>query len=235
MACENASSVRGQSMKIACPDDERLADYLEGRLLDKERFQLEAHISDCAMCLERLAVSSSLLHGGTKGELDTVPQEVTEAAVRLVKRKGSGVADSISEGLKGAVRNLSDKVADFFRFTPWGAWQLQPIRSAKRKVDKNLIVLQQTFKDIETEIEIERIGADRCTIRVVFPEQSPLGTGVRVTLKRGGREIASYLAEKDRAVFEDIPFDRYGLTLAKEGIALGTFAFEITETGCGER
>jgi len=222
-------------MKIACPDDERLADYLEGRLLDKERFQLEAHISDCEMCLERLAVSSNLLHGGTEGELDTVPQEVTEAAVRLVKRKGAGVADAISEGFKGTVRNLSNKVADFFRFTPWGAWQLQPIRSATRKVGQDLIVLQQTFKDIEAEIEIERIGTNKCSISVLFPKQSPLGTGVRVTLKRGDREIASYLAEKDRVVFEDIPFGRYGLTLAKEGTALGTFAFEITETGCGER
>lgn len=222
-------------MKIACPDDERLADYLEDRLLDKERFQLEAHISDCEMCLERLAVSSSLLHGGTEGELDTVPREVTQGAVRLLKREGPGVADSISEGFKGAVRNFSDKVADFFRFTPWGAWQLQPIRSARRKVDKNLIILQQTFRDIETEIEIERIGADQCHIRILFPEPSPIGTGVRVTLKRGDREIASYLAEKNRVVFEDIPFGRYGLTLAKEGTALGTFAFEITETGCGER
>jgi hypothetical protein len=221
-------------MKIACPDDERLADYLEGRLLDKERFQLEAHMSECEVCLERLAVSSSLLDG-TKGELDTVPQAVTEAAVRLVKRKGSGVADAISEGFKGAVRNFSDRVTDFFRFTPWGAWQLQPVRSAKRKVDKNLIVLQQTFKDIETEIEIERIGADQCHIRILFPEKSPAGTGVRVTLKSGDREIASYLAEKDHMVFENIPFGRYGLTLAKEGVALGAFAFEITETGCGER
>ena len=222
-------------MKTPCPDDEMLADYLEGRLLDKERFQLEAHISECEMCLERLAVSSGLLHGGTEGDLDTVPQAVTEAAVRLVKPKGSAKAEAISEGLKGAVRNLSDKVADFFRFTPWGAWQLQPIRSAQKKVDKNLIILQQTFRDMETEIEIERIGADQCHIRIRFPKPSPLGPGVRVTLKRGDREIASYLAEKDRVVFEDIPFGRYGLTLAKEGTPLGTFTFEITETGCGER
>ena len=222
-------------MKIACPDDEMIADYLEGRLMDKDRFQIEKHLSDCTMCLERFVIATSLVHGGAELELDTVPAEVTEAAVRLVQRKRSALPDSLSKTLKGSIRDLSTKVSDFFRFTPWGEWQLQPIRGSKKTLNKDLILLQKSFNDIETEIEIEKIGANKCNIRVVFPKHSRIRRGVRVSLKKGEREISSHLTDTDYVLFEDIPFGRYSLTFAKDGVTLGTYAFEVRETGCGER
>jgi anti-sigma factor RsiW len=43
------------SFVSACPDDETLAAYLDGRLLRIERWRLEAHLAGCGRCVELLA------------------------------------------------------------------------------------------------------------------------------------------------------------------------------------
>ena len=68
-------------MKMTCPDEERLLDYLEGRLSEEDRSRVEEHLSDCERCLEALVVTNGLLRSRDRFELEAVPPEVTEAAV----------------------------------------------------------------------------------------------------------------------------------------------------------
>ena len=91
------------------------------------------------------------------------------------------------------------------------------------------------FKEIETEIEIEKIGAGKAHIRVKFPEAYKPREAIRVTLKKGRREIASYLLDGAYVLFENIPFGHYGISLAENGMNLGTYLFEIKETRHGRR
>jgi hypothetical protein len=222
-------------MTTLCPEDETLADYLEGRLSDEERFQVEQHVSDCDMCVNRLVIASDLIQRGEQLDLDTVPSAVTEAAVGLMQREHRVSRESFPETLRRSVKDFSTRLSDFLRFRPPAVWQPQPIRGTKEPKGKELVHLRKTFKDIDTEIEIEKTGADKANIRVVFPEDSGAWRGVRITLKKGPREIFSYLADEAYVLFENIPFGHYTLELTRDGTLLGTYSCEIRDTGHGRR
>jgi hypothetical protein len=222
-------------MKVVCPDDEMIADYLEGRLSEKERFRMEKHLSDCETCSERLIIASTLMKRSGQAERETVLPEVTEAAVRLVQGPSSVSRDTGVLGLRDSVRDLPAALSDFLAFRPWGEWLSQPVRGSKRRLDKNLIVIRKTFKGFDAQLEIERIGSDKCNIRVALPGLRPVGIGMRITLRQGDREVSSQPMEYAFMTFEDIPFGRYRLVFDQRGVLVGTYAFEIAETGCGER
>jgi len=218
-------------MKILCPVEERLAEYLEGRLSEEERSQMEEHLSDCQICLEGLVVTNSLLQGNSRIELEPVPTEVTEAAVHLIIGQNERLFGSLTEKLKRSVINLGWRMPDIIWLIPWGKWRHAPIRGYNQIASENFVrVIRVPFKGIKTEIEIEKTGADKACIRVKLNEVNKPGKAVRVTLKKGEREIASYLLEDAYALFEGIPFGHYNISLAEDGVRLGTFLFEIKES-----
>ena len=222
-------------MKRACPTDEMLAGYLLGRLAEKEGSEMEKHLSDCTICLEELVIANSLFQGGDLPQLDAVPAEVTETAVRLVQDLDSTVSDSLSEKFERAIKTLPTRISNFLNHKTWAELQPQSIRSSKKIVAKDLVLLKKTFRDIETEIEIEKMGENRAHIRVRLLLADTTNQTIRVTLKKGDREIASHLAEGAHVLFEDIPFGHYSLTFARDGVTLGICQFEIKETNSGRR
>ena len=96
-------------MKATCPDEETLTDYLEGRLSEKERSQVETHLSECETCLEEIVVANGLAQGRDRFELDPVPNEVTEAAVRLVVSGPEGVLGGFDTGVRRLQRRLEHR------------------------------------------------------------------------------------------------------------------------------
>jgi hypothetical protein len=223
------------AMKIPCPDEERLADYLEGRLSEQGRSQMEEHLSDCQICLEGLVITNSLARGRGGSELDPVPDKVTEAAALLVASQSTTSYGSAIEKLKRFVKDFGPRMSDALWLKPPGKWRLAPIRGSKRQASENLVCLRVPFKEIETEIEVEKIGTGKAQIRVRFPEANKPREAIRVTLKKGEREIASYPLDGAYVLFENIPFGHYGICLAENGNNLGTYVFEIKETRHGRR
>jgi hypothetical protein len=222
------------SMRKSCPDEERLADYIEGRLSVDDRSEIEAHLSSCKMCLEEFMVAERLVRGGDKMELDPVPGRVTQAAVRLINSQRSKLGDSLSKNLKRSIREISSKLSGFISPMPWGAWSFAPIRGSRTVVSKDHIHLKKSFRGIDTEIEIEKTGENKAQIRVGFPGSHSQREDFRVTLKRGEREVASHLfGRQDRILFEDTPFGHYSLDIKKDGTRLGTYRFEIKESSDG--
>ena len=222
-------------MKKACPSDEMLADYLQGHLAEKEGSEMEEHLSDCTICLEELVIANSLFQGADLPQLDAVPAEVTEAAVRLMQSLDSAESDSLSEKFERAIKDLPTRISDFLNHKTWAELQPQPVRGFKRKVAKDLVLLKKTFEDVESEIEIEKVGENKALIRVRLLLADLTSQKIRVTLKKGDREIASHLAEEAYVLFEDIPFGHYSLTFARDGLTLGTYLFEIKETAHDRR
>jgi hypothetical protein len=196
---------------------------------------MEKHLSDCTSCLEELVIANSLFQGGDLPQLDPVPPEVTETAVRLVQDLDATVSDSLSEKFERAIKTLPTRISDFLNHTTGAELQPQPIRGSKRIVTKDLVLLKKTFKDMETEIEIEKMGENRAHIRVRLLLDDTTSKSIRVTLKKKEREIASHLAEGAQVLFEDIPFGHYSLTFARDGVTLGICQFEIKETNGGRR
>lgn len=222
-------------MKKACPSDEMLADYLQGHLAEKEGSEMEEHLSDCTICLEELVIANSLFQGADLPQLDAVPAKVTEAAVRLMQSLDSAESDSLSEKFERAIKDLPTRISDFLNHKTWAELQPQPVRGFKRKVAKDLVLLKKTFEDVESEIEIEKVGENKALIRVRLLLADLTSQKIRVTLKKGDREIASHLAEEAYVLFEDIPFGHYSLTFARDGLTLGTYLFEIKETAHDRR
>ena len=220
-------------MKKACPTEEMLADYLENRLSEKQGSEMEKHLSDCDTCLEVVALAQSLLQDRHLTEFASVPAEVTDAAVQLVLSQDPFVSESLPERIEKALKDLPTKISALLNHRTWGELQPQPVRGPKRKVAKDLVLLKKTFQDVRTAIEIEKIGENKAHIRVKLLLDDTISQTVRVTLKKGEREISSYLAERAQVVFEDIPFGRYSLTIARDGSTLGIYHFEIKETQSG--
>ena len=217
-------------METACPADEILADFLEGRLSEQEKSEMEAHLSDCNDCLEVLAIGNSLIRGEDQFDLAPVPLELTDAAARLVQGEYPPSSESLPERIERTLRGLPARVAGFVGGKRWGGLQPQPVRGFKRKVSRDMVLLRKTFEDVEAEIELEKTGESKALIRVRVFLDDTAGQKTRVTLKEGDREIASQLAVGGYALFEDIPFGHYHLTLARDGLTLGTYLFEIKET-----
>jgi hypothetical protein len=212
--------------KKSCPGEEMIADYLEGRLSAEAKEAIDAHLSECELCLEDLVIAGKAIRDAA--ELPAVPSGVTESAVRLVARRKTGVAE---KGLKELIAAYAEKISDYVRYSfPW-RWQQATIRSSKVATAPDLVVIKKVFRDIEAEIEIEKTGEDKAHIRVKAGGREK--NGIRVTLKKGEREISSQLLSAGYALFEDIPFGRYEIVFSTNGSELGTYIFEIRESRNG--
>ncbi|UCG12412.1 MAG: zf-HC2 domain-containing protein [Deltaproteobacteria bacterium] len=216
-------------MNMQCPDEETLVEYAEGRLSGEDRSQLEEHLSVCQLCLETLVVAKDMVGEMDRFELEPVPDNVTEAAVDLVARecfRSGGLIVRFRRSIKDTVSRVTDSLLG-----PWGALQPVPIRGPRTVAAEDLVRVTVSFKEINTEIEIEKAGEGKAHIRVKPDLPAGYPERMRVTLKKGDREIASYPLEGDQVFFEDIPFDHYSISLAGNGEQLGTYLFEITDTG----
>ena len=73
-------------MKSICPQEELLADYLEDRLGHEERSGIESHFSECSRCLDEFLTVNSISQIRENLAPDPVPEQLTEAAVKLVTK-----------------------------------------------------------------------------------------------------------------------------------------------------
>jgi hypothetical protein len=101
-------------------------------------------------------------------------------------------------------------------------------------VYKDLVRLRKTFGGMEMEIEIEKTGENKALIRVK-PAGESHREEIRLTLRKGSREISSGLLSRGHVVFEDIPFGRYSIISSRDGVILGEYLFKIKETHYGGR
>jgi hypothetical protein len=214
-------------MKKPCPDEEKLAEYLEGHLPEEDRYVMEEHLSECRVCLEGIIVTNNLIRHKERFELESVPAEVTESSVRSVTGRNSLFSGILTNKLEGTVKNIGLKIADVLGLYPWEKYHPALIRSSKRVMSENFVSMGVPFKNIKTEIEIEKTEAGKASIRVMLPKANKSIKPIRITLEKGNREVTSYLLDGDYVLFEDIPFGRYGISLAEDGIKLGTYLFEI--------
>jgi hypothetical protein len=222
-------------MKGSCPDEERLAEFLEGSLSADERSQTEEHLAECQSCLEALVIANTLARGRTEAELEPVPARVTERAVGRVTSRYPATSDSLMEEVRSSLRDLGARMREVLSSRWFGTSSTAPVRSSKIVASEERVCVRVPFKETETEIEVEKAGVGTATIRLRLVEASALGRALRVTLKQGEREITSHLLEGSSVLFEDIAFGHYGVSLTEDGKILGTYLFEIKESRRGRR
>ena len=213
--------------KRACPDEEKLADYLEGRLSEKESATLEAHLAECDLCLEEFNLGARLWQD-PPADLDEVPIAVTNGAVRLVNTCRSPWSRVVQSE---ALHSVREAISWLFPFHHFWNWKPAAIRGPSKGATPDLVAVQMVFKGLPSQIEIEKTGEGKAQIRIRVEDRS--GERLRVTLKKREREISSFILEGGYGLFEEIPFGQYELVFSVNGDLLGTYSFEIKESHHG--
>ena len=218
-------------MSRKCPQEEALTDYFEGRLSDDRRSRIEKHISDCEICLETLAAGKGLLNGTSAYELKTVPAEVTESAVHLVKDQYSTPLSDLAEKVRRSMENINQRLSGLMNALRWRELAFSPVRGSEELIFDDLVQVRKSFRHIDAEIEIEKTTGNRAHIRIKYRRIGGAARNVRATLKTGEREVSSCLLnDVDYTLFDDLPFDQYSLVFSEDGATLGTYLFQIKDT-----
>ena len=216
-----------------CVSDEHLTDYLEGRLPPHQRRQVESHLSLCDQCLEYAHVYRSISSASSINETAIAPAALTNQVIGGLDRLDDG---SLVDWLAGRTRAVSLQMQGFLEHNgKMGFTTLAPIRGYKTLVADDLVLLQKTFSDLETEISVEKVDRQVANVSVFIRKANPEKVPVRVSLMAEDREVASYLADKGDAYFESVTFGHYALVFTHNGTLLGRYSFQIKETGNGSQ
>jgi hypothetical protein len=212
-------------MRNHCPNDELLMDFVEGRLSDRQRNEIEVHLAACAPCREQVGVCAAVVYGTAAADEAHVPDHLTERALERVARQvpspGPGVIDR-------ARRWVAKGVAVLERIVPQGEPAWVAVRG-EATVSDQLIRREKRFEDAAFTIEIEKSGDKQALIRVTSIQDNPSEETLRVALFKGEREAASMMLGDMPAVFEEIAFGVYTLVFARGNTKIGEYTFEVTE------
>ena len=222
-------------MEQKCPDEETLAAYMEGLLPEDQRSRIEAHISSCNRCFEEFEMTTGMVRGGPLSDAEKAPLEVTQSALRLVNSQNAMPGSLFVGKIRHSLSILNDRLLRLVRLSMRADWQLAPIRGSKGALSQGLFRIKKSFKDFDTDVEIEKTGENKAHIRISISAQNGSWKGIRATLKRGNRELCSALFSHGSVSFEEISFGPCKLTFEKDGVSLGVYSFHIKETVHGKK
>lgn len=214
---------------MTCPNEERLAEYCEGRLSDKDRSRVEDHLEFCRACFDQVLLINRIAEDMDRFVLEPAPEAVTKKAIRLVSGETRIRTESVLVNLKRFVKHTGARMFDYFGVKPWAGWQFSEIRGSRIATSEDFVCLKVPFGKIETKVEIEKRKNETAHIRVKLATPVEEANVLRVTLKKEDREIASYILS-DFVSFEQMPFDHYNISVFLDGVSLGTYYFTIKET-----
>ena len=216
-----------------CVSDERLTDFLEGRLSPRQRRQVERHLSICDQCLEYLHICRRIGLASSINKPVIATAALTNRVISELDRLDDG---SLLDRLAGRIRALYMQWQRFIEQNGrMGFATLAPIRGNKTLVADDLVILQKTFSDLETEISIEKVERQLTNVSVAIRKANPEKTPIRVSLVAEDREVASYLMDKGDAHFESVTFGHYSLVFTHNSTLIGRYSFRIKETGNGSQ
>jgi hypothetical protein len=223
-------------MKRICPQEEVLADYLAGRLSEENTSDLESHLAGCRRCLDEITISESLIQHDDSTAYEPVPHGVTESAVILVKDRMRPEAVNLREKCFQVIKNTASWISARLSINFYPRDQLAPVRSSERTITNDYFHVQKSFKEIITDIEVEKTGRKRAGVRVSLVSDTRKENNIRVTLLDSNeREMASFLLSRGFVLFEDIPFGHYRLAFVRSGRRIGMYQFEIKDSSHAKR
>lgn len=222
-------------MKTLCPDEEMVAAYVDGLLPEYQRSHMESHLSDCDACLSVFSVTTGMVRGGASAGLETAPPEVVQSALDLIHRRDPTAGGLLLEKVRRSLSILHARLLNCLA-TPMGSeWEAAPIRGRRETMSSDLFRIHKGYKEFDAEIEIEKIGINTALIRLRLSARNGFDDRIRVTLKRGTRELCSSLFIGEELIFEDISFGSCKLVFERDGREIGAYLFNIKETGNGDK
>ena len=218
-------------MKRICPQEEALADYLAGRLSEENKTVLESHLSDCNQCLDEMMVAEELIQDNELSGFDMVPPAVTESAIALVKGRTPPEHHTFRQRSAQILNQIAAWISAHTPFDWYSSDHLAPVRSSEKTITNDYFHVQKSFKEIITDIEVEKTEQKKACVRVNLVSDSKKENNIRVTLlDRNEREMASFLLSDGFVLFEDIQFGHYRLAFVRSGRRIGMYQFEIKDS-----
>ena len=211
-----------------CPGEEALAEYVLGTVQGRRREALERHVAACGRCAQTLCAAAELIGLPDGAGAMQAPDGVLARLHAHIPQAGPrGIADAWHRLLRavGFLRRRLDSVVSFRR--P----ELVYVRGKKKVVSKNLIVVEKTFSAIKLVLEVEKTDARHADIRIVAtrPRTGARFHGVRLDLRAGRREAASFVAVRGEVLFEQVAFGTYRIVARDDKRTLGDVRLTIKE------
>jgi len=212
-------------MKQQCVDEETLADFIEGRLSDRLRADIELHLAACPDCLDQVAIYSKLVYGEYSNDSVKVPQKVTKTAIDAIYNQPE--SDSIDR-LKNTAKKLLAKgkeTIERLTFSPMP--EFAPIRGTSSEQTDKVIRIHKTINNFNFFVEMDRTGDKQFDVRINLAAEQPAWDNIRISLFTGEREIASSFWRGTTVSFENIVFGTYALVFSSNGEKVADYKFEI--------
>ena len=89
---KRATSQLKRGEPTACPDEETLVCYIEGRLDEKERDEIEGHFANCSSCCDQVIAMNRVIHA--EKEAPPASEEAIQKAMDLVQERPIGNLES---------------------------------------------------------------------------------------------------------------------------------------------
>jgi len=211
-----------------CPGEETLADYLGNRLPAAAQQALEQHLCRCDICLEAVISGAALTEEEVPESITAIPCSAIQKVLSRIGAEGTRPLPALWTRLAAVCRSLVNSLAEIIFFKQPAAAH---VRGNKRIISRNLVVIEKTFKEIELEIEVEKTGERTANIKVraISPDAGARVDGVRVNILKDSREIASFITAGGEALFENITFGEYTITVQHGEKRLGHLLLAVKE------
>jgi hypothetical protein len=204
----------------ACPDEEVLADYLNGLLTTHARADLEGHLADCSLCTDELVAAYA---AGHEMEIEQSPEFLVEKVKGFVPGKKS-VFDLVVRLTRDAIELIRASGP-----VTWPVFTI-PIRGDASPSAGKVLQISKAMGRFNITVELEAGKVAMCQFDVrVKDELGRAVEGVRLTLSSEGREQASFLTPPNgEIVFERILPADYQLAVLDGGGLVGAIELSLT-------
>jgi hypothetical protein len=210
-----------------CPDSHLLASYADGVINQIDKGKVEEHLFQCSTCLDLVHGYQKVRMGEKHGTLPEVPGRLVDNAMNLVAAEETreGVFDVVLKFARETIEIISNpgNLAISHAAVP------VPVRGEKGTVSANIITVNKIFSNVESAVYVERAGKDRVNIKAIVTD---IGSGqpvdgLRISLFNPEFEMASHMAKKGKALFENVMFGKYVIKLYLKGKEIGHIALHI--------
>ncbi|OQX11779.1 MAG: hypothetical protein BWK80_44410 [Desulfobacteraceae bacterium IS3] len=209
-------------MMKSCITVGTLADYIEGRLSDDEKDQVEEHLSRCDECLEEFVFAQALLNDSELMETEYGP----EPADRVM---------TVFQEVRGLVKQ---KISDWLTELPVPIWlgQYEAVRSTAVPSSAYMLI-KKNINEFQTELFISQEENDKARLCIRVFKNNRLARNASLTLIRDGEIPFARVLNRDYVCFDRQLFGEYRLAVGHDAEAAlkNTYCFEISPTGFYEK
>jgi len=206
-----------------CPSEEALSCFKDGILPKKEEDKVRLHLLFCDRCSENVILDA---------KIQSIDKEIPQELMQLVKDQFGQIEDSdvleVILALKEKFLEVVRATADFLEDKDENS---QPVllRGPRQGNICEEVQLVKYFGRIKVNLKIQKEEERKVKVNVIISEKKTgrPGEGLRVSLKKDGEAIESYIVKQGAAIFTGVPCGRYEIEISDMRRNAGRVVLEL--------